>query len=64
MRRQTDERIDRHEDEDERERVLPERHADEGAAGREHERRAQREHGEQAREGPSALLESVANPAQ
>jgi hypothetical protein len=45
-----DQRVDRCEHEYERERVLPERHADERTPGREDERRGQREDGQHVRE--------------
>ena len=47
---EADERVDRAEDEHDRERVLPERHADERAPGGQDERRGQREDREDVRE--------------
>ena len=47
---EADERVDRGEDEHDGGDVLPERHADERAARGEHERRGQREHGEDIRQ--------------
>ena len=49
---ETDEDVDRAEDEDDGKRVLPEWHAHEGAPRGKHERRGQREDGEKAREQP------------
>jgi hypothetical protein len=50
---ETDEDVDRAEDEDDGKRVLPEWHAHEGAPRGKHERRGQREDGEK---GPRAAL--------
>jgi hypothetical protein len=48
---EADEPVDRREREHERQRVLPGRHADERAPCRKHERRAEREDGEEPRNG-------------
>ena len=52
---EADERVDRGKDEDERERVLPERYADDGAPGGENERRGQREDGQHVREDAAGV---------
>lgn len=59
-----DESVDGADDKYDRERVLPQWDADEGAAGGEHERRGQREDGEQAGERPVRVTRRVAKPAQ